>query len=301
MDQLSSLAHAEQIGDTTIRVVEDTALLSWAESRGLAPWDAQLRALEEGILPARYSKNLWALGLEEQLRLARATAFVCGCGGLGGTILQLLARAGVGHLRFCDSDTFASSNLNRQWFSCTDTLGRPKAAVAATVCRRINPFVRVTALQVTLDESTLHELAAGAHVLIDAVDNLPARFLMDRARRDYGIPFIHGAVAGWLGQLTTFLPESPLGLEHIYGERRERHASEQALGVLGPTAAVIGSLQALEAIRVLAGRPPAHAGRLLYFDGESGMMHVVPLDSQASAGDIKPVENQSANMKENRE
>ncbi|SMC22811.1 Molybdopterin or thiamine biosynthesis adenylyltransferase [Desulfacinum hydrothermale DSM 13146] len=288
MDPLTSLARPERIGDRTLPVIEDTALLSWALDQGLAPWEAQQRALEEGLLPVRYTKNVWALSMEEQLRLAQATAFVCGCGGLGGTILQLLARAGVGHLRFCDGDTFAPSNLNRQWFSSSDTLGQPKAAVAAAVCRRLNPFVRLTALQLVLDQDTAERSIAGAQVVIDAVDNLAARFLLDRTRKSLRIPFIHGAVAGWLGQLTTFLPESPLTLRSIYGDRLERDPSEASLGVLGPTAAVIGSLEALEAIRVLAGRAPAHAGQLLYFDGESGSIHVVPLASGDGTNDSSP-------------
>lgn len=264
-------------GGQPLRVVEDPDLLAWARAQGLAPWEAQEQALEQGILPLRYLKNLWALSFEDQRKLAASTVFVCGCGGLGGVAAQLLARAGVGHLIFADPDTFCPTNLNRQWFAHSENIGRPKAAEAAEGCRRINPLIRVTAFQGPLDSENAERLFAGCRAAVDALDNLEGRFVLEKACRSLGIPWVHGAVAGWFGQIATFLPGSSIGLEAVYGRRRERTQAEQDLGVLGPTPAVIGSLQALEVLRILTGRPPAYAGRLLYFDGDTGASHLIPL------------------------
>jgi molybdopterin/thiamine biosynthesis adenylyltransferase len=89
---------------------------------------------------------------------------------------------------------------------------------------------------------------------------------------------IHAAVAGWWGQMTTLLPDSSTGLHQIYGKKRSRDTAEEALGVLGPTAAVLGSLEALEALRLLTGKASAYSGTLLYFDGESGRTELLSLE-----------------------
>lgn len=264
-------------GGRSLHVIEDADLLKWAAQENLAPWEAHREALKKGVLPSRYLKNLWTLHLEDQRALAESTVFVCGCGGLGGVSAQLLARAGVGHLILCDADTFYPTNLNRQWFAHAENLGRSKAAEGAEGCRRINPLIRVTAFQEPLVSQNARRLLDSCQVAVDALDNVESRFVLEEACRNRRIPWVHGAVAGWFGQVATFLPESSIGLEAVYGGRRDRTQAEQDLGVPGPTPAVIGSLQALEVLRLLTGRPPAYAGRLLYFDGETGMAHGIPL------------------------
>ncbi|MEJ5363935.1 MAG: HesA/MoeB/ThiF family protein [Desulfosoma sp.] len=264
-------------GGRSVRVIQDADLLRWAAENNLEPWEAQREALGSGILPYRYLKNLWTLNFEDQQALSQSTVFVCGCGGLGGVSAQLLARAGIGHLILCDADAFYPTNLNRQWFANAENLGRPKAEEAAEGCRRINPLIRVTAIQQPLERENADRILENCQVAVDALDNLKSRFVLEQACRNRRIPWVHGAVAGWLGQVATFLPDSPVGLEAVYGERRDRTEAEQDLGVPGPTPAVIGSLQAMEVLRLLTGRPPAYAGRLLYFDGETGTTHGIPL------------------------
>ncbi|ROQ92032.1 HesA/MoeB/ThiF family protein [Desulfosoma caldarium] len=266
-----------EYGGKEVRVVEDADLLAWAAAEGLAPWVAQREALLRGILPVRYLKNLWAITLEEQKVLAESAVFVLGCGGLGGTVAQLLVRAGVGHLVLCDDDLFCPSNLNRQWFSHAQNIGRLKASEAAAQCLRLNPLIRVTVHEERFRAEKAEAWLSPCRVAVDALDNLETRFVLEKVCRSRNIPWIHGAVAGWFGQVSTFLPSSPVGLEAIYGARRERSEVEQALGVPGPTPAVIGSLQATEVLRILTGRPPAYDGRLLYYDGETGTFHMIPL------------------------
>ncbi len=258
-------------------VIDDRPLLEWAAEQGVSPRGAQILALRQEILPVRYLKNFEAIGFPGQIRLCESTALVCGCGGLGGVIIQLLARAGVGQLRLVDPDVFVASNLNRQWMSDTAVLGRSKAATAAERVRAINPLVEVEAHAVELDVNNAFELLNGIGLAIDALDNLTARFDLEAGAVRRSIPFIHGAVAGWWGQISTFMPGSDHSLTEIYGARRQRDPAEEAMGVLGPTAAVVGSLQAMEAMRILTGREPAYKDRLLYFDGETGTSTILPL------------------------
>jgi molybdopterin/thiamine biosynthesis adenylyltransferase len=222
-------------------------------------------------------RNLTALNLAEQERVCRARVFICGCGGLGGTLINLLSRAGVGYLRLVDCDSFAPSNLNRQWLSEVANLSRPKAEIAREKVAAINPFVEVEAMCMLMEEHEAESLVAGTDLVLDALDNIDGRFVLAEAAARVGVPFIHAAVAGWWGQITTFLPGSGAGLRKVYGNRRRKDAAEEAAGVLGPTAAVIGSLQAFEALRLLAGRTPIYENRLLYFDGESGSIEILPL------------------------
>jgi molybdopterin/thiamine biosynthesis adenylyltransferase len=280
MTGLGEHAYSTEIAGKIRLVVEDHALLAWSLENGQPPGAAQLEALRKGIIPLRYSKNLTALTIEEQERLCSSSVLVCGCGGLGGILMQLLARAGVGSLRIVDGDTFAPSNLNRQLLSDTRGLSRPKVQVAAETLQAVNPLVEVDAIRQTLGEANAELLVRGVDLVVDALDNIESRLYLAAAARHLMVPFIHGAVAGWWGQVSTFLPTSLHDLTNIYGAKRSRDPAEQELGVLGPAAAIIGSLQALEAVRILCGRLPVYSELLLYFDGESGRMEMIPLSDE---------------------
>lgn len=278
MADLDQHAHILDCDGRLQRFVEDDALLEWAEENALSPGIAQLEALRRGIIPSRYARNLSALTLEEQQRICGSTVLVCGCGGLGGILVQLLARAGVGRLRIADGDAFAPSNLNRQLFSDRTSMTRAKAEVAAETLRIVNPFTSADAIRENFMETNAGRLVGGTDLVLDALDNIEGRRLLATTAKNLKVPLIHAAVAGWWGQVSTFLPDGSVDLSSIYGTQRSRDATEQSLGVLGPVAATIGSLQALEAVRILCGRPSAYSGRLLYFDGENGRMEVMPLE-----------------------
>lgn len=275
MDLKDKAATTEYRG-TSQRIIDDAPLLEWAEHRGIPPREAPAEALRGGVIPTRYLKNFWSLSFDEQIRLCESSLFVCGCGGLGGTLIALLARAGVGRLRFVDGDAFAPSNLNRQLFCDTRQIGRPKAEVARETVAAINPFVEVEAFTTVLDEQNAEELIGGADLALDALDNLQGRFILAEASRKLKIPFVHAAATGWWGQIATFPPDSPFSMQNVYGERRTRDPDEEALGVIGPTPGIIAGMEAFEAIRILTGRRPAFADGLLYFDGESGQTQTIP-------------------------
>jgi molybdopterin-synthase adenylyltransferase len=258
-------------------VIEDRALLDWSVQEGIPPRIAQIDALEAGIIPLRYVRNFSAINLAEQTRICRSSVLICGCGGLGGILVNLLAQVGVGSLSVVDGDTFAPSNLNRQLLCETQHLSKPKALVAKARVHAINPFVEVDAFPEILDDTNAEALLQGMDLVLDALDNLPGRFVLAEIAHRLGIPFIHAAATGWWGQVSTFMPDSTLDLTSIYGTKRSRDPAEIAMGVLGPAPALIGSLQSFEAIRLLSGRKPAYVNRLLFFDGESGVMELVPL------------------------
>jgi molybdopterin-synthase adenylyltransferase len=280
--KLRDLAYATDESGESRLVIEDRALLEWSAEAGIAPRAAQLEALEEGIIPLRYVKNFSALDIAAQTCICASHVLVCGCGGLGGALITLLARVGVGRLRLVDGDTFSASNLNRQWLCDTNNLAQPKAMAAAEHVRAVNPLVEVEPVQETMGAANAEDLIRGMDLVMDALDNLDGRFLLAGAARRLGVPFLHGAATGWWGQVATFLPDSPSDLTAIYGTAQSRDAVEIAMGVLGPAPSLIASLQVFEAIRLLSGRKPAYASRLLFFDGESGVMELLAL----SAGDM---------------
>lgn len=275
--ELTARANTIKHGQMEYRVIDDVPLLEWAAMTGLTPRQAQIMALEQEIIPHRYIRNFTALNLQDQLKLCQGMVLVCGCGGLGGVACNLLARAGIGFMRLLDGDAFAPSNLNRQWFSEVGQLGRYKAHVVREGILRINPFIEIEAFNIPLDESNGERLLHNMSLCVDALDNLKTRFVLAEMCRRMGISFVHGAVAGWWGQISTFLPESPFSLDNIFAGRRTRDPGEESLGVPGFTASLIGSLQAMETIRILAGKEPCYSGKLLYFDGESGQTTLMPL------------------------
>jgi len=277
MATLLEKAHSVDYFGSSQLVIDDDALLQWSRESNISPADAQVEALHRGIVPLRYLRNLKALKPIEQKKICSSKVLVCGCGGLGGIVIQLLARAGVGCLRLVDGDTFTLTNLNRQLLGETSNLAKYKAQIAAEQVRAVNPLVQAEECTLMVQPDNVESLMQGMDLVLDAFDNLPGRFLLADGARKLGTPFIHAAVAGWWGQISTFLPDSNYNLQNIYGELRSRDPAEEATGVLGPTAAVIGSLEALEAIRLLAGRTPAYRDQLLYFDGESGTMEIFPL------------------------
>ncbi len=267
---------SDESGETRL-VLDDRSLLDWSEREGISPCEAQIEALEEGIIPLRYLKNFSALDLHQQACICKSCALICGCGGLGGVLINLLARVGVGKLRLVDGDSFAPTNVNRQWLCDSYSLSQPKVLVAARQVRAINPLIDAEAFNVILDETNAENLVRGSDLVLDALDNLQGRFLLAEAAHRLGIPFLHGAATGWWGQVSTFMPDSALDLKAIYGDRKTRDPAEIAMGVLGPAPSVIASLQAFEAIRLLCRRGPAYANRLVYFDGESGTMERIQL------------------------
>jgi len=275
---LEDLAYTiDCLGDSQL-VIEDDALLGWAQSNRISPRDAQIEAIQRRIIPLRYAKNLHSLTLAEQRRICESRVLICGCGGLGGVLINLLARAGMGTLRLVDGGVFVPSHLNRQWLCDTPALSRPKAEVAGGRVPSINPLIAVEVFPTLMDENNVDSLVEGMDLVIDALDDLAGHFLLAETAKRMEVPFIYAAATGWWGQLSTFLPGSFMDMHSIYGYEEEPDEPDEVMGVLAPAPAVIGGLAAFEAIRLLAGRNSAYADQLCYLDGESGRLEVIHLE-----------------------
>ena len=212
----------------------------------------------------RYLRNALAISPEEQELLAGCRALVVGCGGLGGFVLEYLGRLGVGNLRAVDPDTFSEGNLNRQLLSSSLNLGRPKALAAAQRMQAVNPLALVEGVQAYLTEENAAQLLEGCQVALDCLDSIPARRTLQHACARAGVPLVHGAIGGWLGQVCVILPGERL-LDQIYPDASAEHGEEYEQGALAFTAGMTAAAQAAEAVKLLLGKPGLR-GELLVLD-----------------------------------
>ena len=200
----------------------------------------------------RYIRNLGALTEEECAVLRGKTVFVAGCGGLGGYLIEMLLRLGVGEIRAADGDVFLLSSPS--------TLGSGKAAAAAARAREINPEVRFAAVSDFVTEKNAAELVKGCDAVLDALDNIAARRLLAAACAEAGVPLIHGAICGWTAQAAVVMPGDDL-IGRIYPEG-SRLSSKASLSFTPPFCA---AMQTALCTRILTGRP-VETGRLYMAD-----------------------------------
>ena len=208
----------------------------------------------------RYLRNIPALTEAECRLLSRKQVALIGCGGLGGYSIEYLARLGIGGIRCVDGDVFEESNLNRQLLSSASRLGTSKAAAAADRVREINPDVQVTAFPVFLDNTNARELIAGCDAVLDALDNIPARKVLVKACAEENVPYIYGAISGWVAQAAVCLPGDDL-IEKLYPE----DAVISSKSVLSFTPALCAAMQVSLCVKLLTGRP-VESGKLHYTD-----------------------------------
>ncbi|QWV95312.1 HesA/MoeB/ThiF family protein [Geomonas oryzisoli] len=246
-------------------------LISWqhqaeaARRYGITVHQTERAILEMGLLPARYQRNSGTVPPEGQLVLHRSRVTVIGCGGLGGYVVEQLARAGVGTIVAVDPDVFEEHNLNRQLLSSIDALGASKAAAAAQRVAAINPAVTVVPEQVAFCPDNARELIAASSVAVDALDNVQGRLELADACNSLEVPLVHGAIAGWYGQVATQLPgEATLRL--IYSSWTSGAGVERELGNPSFTPAAVASLQAAEVCKLLLGSGRPLTGRKLVID-----------------------------------
>jgi molybdopterin/thiamine biosynthesis adenylyltransferase len=240
--------------------------------------EIEISALQNNIIPERYQRNLGVISPSEQVKLLQSKVAIIGAGGLGGTVLEFLARMGIGKLIIADKDLIVDSNLNRQILSTETNLGQRKTEFAVKRVKEINSSIEIIGHSVFINSDNVEKIIEGAEVVVDALDNLPSRFVLQKACRDLKIPLIHGAIAGFNGQLTTIFPEDK-GLELIYGSDRDlpEHGSEAELGAPTITPALIASLEAQEVVKILLKRGKLFRNRLLYLDIEEGTMEILNL------------------------
>lgn len=273
----------EQIGDAAqeeggVRVIRYRTVRELATANDCAIREVELAALEIGVVPWRYVRNVGTIGLDGQARLLRSTAAVVGLGGLGGFITEALARMGVGRLILIDGDVFEEHNFNRQLLSGEAKLGMSKADAAARRVAEINSAVEVTPHAAMLTRENLPQLLGEAGVVVDALDRLPIRLILQEGVQALGIPLVHGSIAGFLGQVMTIFPGDP-GLRGLYGGANElpEQGLEAQLGTPAATPMAVAAWEAQEAVKILAGCGEPLRNRLLVMDMGTGSVDFLEL------------------------
>ncbi len=218
----------------------------------------------------RYSRQIMLpeMDVAGQQALLDASVLIVGMGGLGSPAAMYLAAAGVGHLLLADDDTVDLSNLQRQIVHGQESLGLPKVHSAGQTLRRLNPHVRITTLQQRLSEAELDALLPGVNLILDACDNFSTRFALNAASVRHRVPLVSGAAIRMEGQVTVFDPRqssSPC-YQCLYQQGDDEQASCARNGVMAPVVGIIGAVQAMEAIKLLAGVGEPLTGRLLLLD-----------------------------------
>ncbi len=216
----------------------------------------------------RYDRQIMIYGFGEagQEKLKKAKVFLAGAGGLGSPAAIYLAAAGIGTLRIADHDKVELSNLNRQVLHWEEDIGKRKADSAAVKLRKFNKGIKIETISETITGTNISRLIGDSDLIVDAMDNLPTRYLLNRAAQQKGIPFFHGAVNGFEGRAMTVLPGKTACLNCLY---HGATAPKEKFPVIGVTPAVIGCIQATEVIKYIVGIGELLTDRLLNFDGLS--------------------------------
>lgn len=258
MEELNSFLKECAEGD----LVPWTAQGDAAERFGVSLAQVEKAILVLGLLPARYQRNRQAISVEQQLKLFQSRVAVIGCGGLGGYVIEELARLGVGTIIAIDPDVFEEHNLNRQLLSSPATLGRAKVEAAAARVAEINPAVTLVTMQVAYSPENGRELLNGAQVIVDALDSIQTRLALAKTCTDLGIPMVHGAIGGWYGQTTTQFPGDDT-VQKLYRLWVEGKGVEQKLGNPSFTPALVASIEVAEVCKILLGvGEPLHHRKL---------------------------------------
>ena len=230
----------------------------------------------------RYSRHLLLneFGEEAQERLLAAHALVIGAGGLGSAALLYLASSGLGRITVCDGDKVDLTNLQRQVVHRNESIGSPKAASAAKTLAAINPDIRIEALEERAGPERLMALVRSADVVLDCSDNFATRHALNRACVAARKPLVSGAGIRFDGQIAVFdLRRDDAPCYHcLFAE--DAQASEErcaTMGVFAPLVGVVGTMQAMEAIKLVAGVGETLAGRLMLFDALASRWHEVRL------------------------
>lgn len=225
----------------------------------------------------RYVRNIETLSKEENDNLKNFKVCVVGCGGIGGYVIEMLGRIGIGSITAVDGDVFEESNLNRQILSNTENMNLSKALEAKVRMEKVNPLIEVKALEKMLTEDNACSILNNNDVVVDALDSIPARLLLQRSCKKLNIPMVHGAIAGWYAQITTILPGDDT-LNKIYNvDKQTSKGIEKEMGNPSFTPALAASIEVSEVIKFLLGRGELLRKKMLFIDLLSIEYDIVPL------------------------
>jgi len=270
---------ADETDDSThqIRTLGLQAECRIADELGLSRRQVEIAAVSHHIIPTRYLRSLGTVGWAGQQKLLEATVVIIGSGGLGGWIIEGLARMGVGHLVVVDGDLFEENNLNRQVLCTEESLGKAKTECALSRVAEINSAIEMEVHRTWANRENLPQLLDGATVVVDALDTLPARLLLQDVSQGLGIPLIHGAIGGYIGQVMTIFPKDT-GLYALYGRGPvPERGMETQWGNPAATPMMVAAWQIQETVKVITSQETLLRNRLLFMDAQSGECQLLHL------------------------
>lgn len=229
----------------------------------------------------RYARQLRIFGENGQKQLKNAHVTIAGAGGLGSVTAAYLAVAGVGRIQIIDDDVVELSNLNRQILHWERDIGKKKAESFADKLAQMNSGVDVVVTPERIRADTIAELITDADVIVDAMDNFQTRYLLNRLAIQRKIPFVHGGVYGFEGQVTTIIPGESACLRCIFPESPEA----ETFPVIGATCSVIGGIQATEVVKYIVGVGGLLTNRLLIWDGVDARMEEFAVERNPGCSD----------------
>lgn len=272
----ASSERKKDVAERDVLVLREERAEKIATECGLTLRDIYRKALKEGIFPYRYLRNSDCISSAEQIVLSESRVAVVGAGGLGGHVIVQLARIGIGQLVVVDQDIFDETNLNRQALCTKESLGKPKAETAALAVGSVNPGVEVLPFTVKLGSHNAPEILAGSDVIVDALDNIKDRFILEKSAKKLAVPLVHAAVAGFEGRVMTIYPNDP-GLKQLYrtkgSHRNKAKSPESILGVPTFTPSLIATFQAMEVLKILLNRGKIYRNVMVHIDLETGEIH----------------------------
>ena len=244
----------------------------------------------------RYSRQLPLFGEGGQECLKKAQIFIAGAGGLGSPVSLYLAVAGLGSLTIADMDAVDLSNLNRQILHSNKDIGKRKTVSATETLEAFNPDLTIHAVDTRINEDNVSGLVGNADGIVDATDNFRTRYILNRVAIEKGIPFFHGAVRGFHGQVSTIVPGEGPCLACIF----PRAPPEERTPVIGATAGVIGAIQATEVIKYLTKSGHILCGRLLVWDGLAAIAEEIAIERSPACAICNEIRSGNGVEKEDR-
>ncbi|MGB5158273.1 HesA/MoeB/ThiF family protein [Desulfobacterium sp. N47] len=249
-----------------------------SDESGISRHKIEIASLEAQIIPERYVRNMKSLSCADQVSLLKSKVSIAGLGGLGGTVCEILARIGIGTLNLIDGDIFEESNLNRQILSKESNIPTPKADAAKKRVNEINSCVSVFSHRIYLNDENASALIENSDVVIDCLDSIAGRFVLEKASKKAGCCFVSAAIAGSYGHITTIFPEDP-GLKLIYGKAQNTpdKGAESSIGTLPHCVSLIASLECSEAIKVLLKKGALLRNKILLIDLTDNCFEIIKL------------------------
>jgi len=257
-----------ELKELTLQQAEKISVQTGIPLRGI-----EWFALDRGFLPLRYQRHIGSLGIEGQMKLLESRVIVVGLGGLGGYVVEELARAGLGQIVGLDPDVFEEPDLNRQLLSEEGNLAVKKAEAAKARLTKVNKAVEFTGYSASF-EKVPEEIWNHADLVFDCLDNIEDRLVLAKKCSTANIGLVHGAIGGWYGEVAVVWPGTDM-LEKIY--RRRGRGIERDLGNPSFTAAMAASLMVAEGVRILIKKDLEKESKILFFDLLEGEWQYISL------------------------